>query len=248
MITGYNTDVEYDGVVYHVQTEDKGLQNPIILSLVYAGGEILASKRSPYHDLIKNGFIEAALVERLQRQHKLICAAIHVGRINELKTLSQHEAAQLANAAEQKKPGAPAIPPAVSVASVPVRAPAASNKYSRPRMRISVSPDKDPDSLKVKLIDEQTLRSAESVTLRIMVSKGTGDAQLPIKKARVSVRILGSTFRPVKASAATDKDGVAEVEVVVPEFNRGRAAMLVRAEADKEFAELRRIIQPAKRR
>ena len=56
MITGFNTDIEHDGVVYHVQTEDKGLDSPIILSLVYAGGTILASKRSPYEDLIAEGF------------------------------------------------------------------------------------------------------------------------------------------------------------------------------------------------
>ena len=48
VITGFNTDIEHDGVVYHVQTEDKGLDSPIILSLVYSGGTILASKRSPY--------------------------------------------------------------------------------------------------------------------------------------------------------------------------------------------------------
>ena len=56
VITGFNTDIEHDGVVYHVQTEDKGLDSPIILSLVYAGGTILASKRSPYEDLIAAGF------------------------------------------------------------------------------------------------------------------------------------------------------------------------------------------------
>jgi hypothetical protein len=52
VITGFNTDIEHDGVIYHVQTEDKGLDSPIILSLVYVGGTILASKRSPYKDLI----------------------------------------------------------------------------------------------------------------------------------------------------------------------------------------------------
>ncbi len=61
MITGYNTDVEHNGVVYHVQTEDKGLRTPVILSLVYTGGAILASKRSPYDDLIASGFEEKAV-------------------------------------------------------------------------------------------------------------------------------------------------------------------------------------------
>ena len=88
MITGFNTDVEHDGVVYHVQTEDKGLESPIILSLVYSGGTILASKRSPYGDLIASGFSDEALAERLKRQHRLICAAIHSGRIEDLRKMS----------------------------------------------------------------------------------------------------------------------------------------------------------------
>src|SRR5689334_3314646 len=88
MITGFNTDIEHDGVTYHVQTEDKGLDSPVILSLVYTGGTILASKRSPYEDLIAQGFSDEALAERLKRQHRLICAAIHSGRINDLKKMS----------------------------------------------------------------------------------------------------------------------------------------------------------------
>ena len=83
MITGYNTDVEYGGVTYHVQTEDKGLQTPMILTLLYVGGAILASKRTPYDDLVASGINEDVLRKRLERQHKLICAAVHAGRIEE---------------------------------------------------------------------------------------------------------------------------------------------------------------------
>lgn len=97
MITGFNTDVEHDGVVYHVQTEDKGLETPLILSLVYTGGAILASKRSRYDDLIASGFDEKQLAERLQRQHKLICAAIRAGRIDDLKKMSGRESAARAS-------------------------------------------------------------------------------------------------------------------------------------------------------
>ena len=88
MITGFNTDIEHEGTVYHVQTEDKGLDSPIILSLVYVGGTILASKRSPYEDLIATGFSDEVLAERLKRQHRLICAAINSGRIDDLKKMS----------------------------------------------------------------------------------------------------------------------------------------------------------------
>lgn len=101
MITGFNTDIEYQGTTYHVQTEDKGRATPLILSLVYHRGTILASKRSPYDDLLNN-FNEKILAERLQKQHQLICAAIRAGRIEDLKRMTEKE-----SAAKRKAPNAP---------------------------------------------------------------------------------------------------------------------------------------------
>lgn len=94
MITGFNTDIQHEGTTYHVQTEDKGLDTPLVLSLVYVGGAILASKRAPYQDLIDTGFDENKLVERLQRQHTLICAAISAGRIEDLKRMAERDVAR----------------------------------------------------------------------------------------------------------------------------------------------------------
>ena len=91
MITGYNTDIEFEGVTYHVQTEDKGVAKPVILSLVYDGGTILASKRLPYDDLLDGDLDEDVLAARLHRQHKLICAAIQAGRIEDLKKMTLRE-------------------------------------------------------------------------------------------------------------------------------------------------------------
>ena len=51
MITGFNTDVDFDGRVFHVQTEDKGRENPTIESLVYSRGEIVAARNTRYEDL-----------------------------------------------------------------------------------------------------------------------------------------------------------------------------------------------------
>ncbi|HYG12452.1 MAG TPA: hypothetical protein VD835_21120, partial [Pyrinomonadaceae bacterium] len=126
VITGFNTDIEFDGVVYHVQTEDKGLETPLILSLVYVGGAILASKRSPYQDLINAGFDPLVLAERLQRQHKLICAAVKAGRIDDLKRLSPRDADELPAAAPAPKPVAaktPSKPREVAPVAVETSAP-----------------------------------------------------------------------------------------------------------------------------
>jgi hypothetical protein len=103
VITGFNTDIVYQGVTYHVQTEDKGLDTPLILSLVYDRGTILASKRSPYEDLLQLGFDETVLLERLQKQHKVICAAIKAGRIADLKRMTLESAAKQKSASPKKE-------------------------------------------------------------------------------------------------------------------------------------------------
>ena len=62
MISGFNTDIEFDGVVYHVQTEDKGLSAKLIVSLVYDRGTILASKRVSYEELLMLTFRDGKVV------------------------------------------------------------------------------------------------------------------------------------------------------------------------------------------
>ncbi len=69
MITGFNTDVKVRGLTYHVQTEDKGTTNPLIETLVYRGGEILASRRLPYGDLVKDRD-EPTITKLMEDQHK----------------------------------------------------------------------------------------------------------------------------------------------------------------------------------
>jgi hypothetical protein len=80
MITGFNTDVEHDGRIYHVQTEDKGVGNPFIESLIYLGGEILASHRSSYADLMATGPDPGSIAQRLEAQHQRMVMNIRQGR------------------------------------------------------------------------------------------------------------------------------------------------------------------------
>ena len=53
MISGFNTDVDHDGTVFHVQTEDKGRANPVIESLVFVGGQVVVSKRDEYAEMLE---------------------------------------------------------------------------------------------------------------------------------------------------------------------------------------------------
>ncbi|MBA3806553.1 MAG: hypothetical protein H0X14_12680 [Acidobacteria bacterium] len=263
MITGFNTDVEYDGVTYHVQTEDKGLDSPLILSLVYSGGAILASKRSPYHDLIAAGFSEQTLTERLQRQHKLICAAINAGRLDDLKKMSGRRATPSHSARPADNLSAP-IPAQATVATEKQNAYEAAlltqAATESPLPAAQTLPDKIsdapviPDSAQIEaikpalhlgLLEERELRGGEFVTLRVRLSRGTTEARDAVADATITLKILGTTFRPVISSARTDQDGIAIVFAALPRFATGRAAILIRAVADGEETEMRRIVHPS---
>ncbi len=80
VITGFNTDVKYKGLVYHVQTEDKGSVNPLIETLIYKGGEILASRRLPYAELVHDSNTEAAISRLMEEQHKAMILEVKRGR------------------------------------------------------------------------------------------------------------------------------------------------------------------------
>jgi hypothetical protein len=286
VITGFNTDIEHDGVIYHVQTEDKGLETPIILSLVYTGGTILASKRSPYEDLIAEGFSDEALAERLKRQHRLICAAIHSGRIDDLKKMSgrakqtQVRDEDLELEGEEAQPEietAPAQPPDESfeIEYWPVSQewtpppPAPPSEEAAPEeeqveqqfelveepvsnadvedvapAEFEAEPDLE-DGLFITLLDDEDFYSGQHYTLRALISKRTSGDEKPLANVAVSVKILGTTFRPLIYSLKTESDGVASISTEIPQFTSGRAAVLIRAVAKDEAAELRRIIHPA---
>ncbi|HJR07307.1 MAG TPA: hypothetical protein VJ842_08625 [Pyrinomonadaceae bacterium] len=291
MITGFNTDIEFDGVVYHVQTEDKGLDTPLILTLVYVGGAILASKRSPYNDLIKTGFDPLVLGERLQRQHTLICAAVKAGRIDDLKRLTQREPAEQPAAPKSTPKSAP--PSTVSAKVPPTKAPdvqpAVTAKTKAPQTKappiddgadilalddvpaevVPTAPTRSEpqraeqpaepvrligkqndefiqveaeDALHLSLLEERDFHAGEVVTIRVRVSRGAGDTRVAAVDVPVTVKILGTEFRPLILTTRSDRDGVATIHAWLPRFTKGRAAVLMRAAADGFTAELRRVI------
>ena len=83
MITGFNTDVDYDGLCFHVQTEDKGRKNPLVESLVYCGGEILTKIRTPYEELAASSdYSEEAVIRVMEEQHKTLVREIQNGKFD----------------------------------------------------------------------------------------------------------------------------------------------------------------------
>ena len=253
MITGYNTDVEFDGVVYHVQTEDKGLRTPLILSLVYVKGEILAAKRAPYDDLIAGGFDEKILVQRLERQHKLICAAVHAGRIEDLKRMSGREGGAAADETHHEPlPPEPESEPAAPQPAVPEPAPPElASPESAPPLEaapaaVNLGQYSFDAPIAIFLVDEPEFIGGASVELKILVMRATNDVRLPAANVKVIVKTLSTAFSPGKIEVTTDEHGFAKAALKFPKFRGGRAAVLVQVEHEGTRAELRRIIVPGK--
>ena len=101
------------------------------------------------------------------------------------------------------------------------------------------------DGMYVTLLDEQEFYSGTRYTLRVQVNNVLNGDEKPLTNVGVSVKILGTTFRPLIYTLKTESDGVASVTTDIPQFSSGRAAVLIRAVAKDQAAELRRIIHPA---
>jgi len=70
MVVGYNHNIRYKGEVFHVQTEDSGINTPHIITLLYRGGNIIASKKTSYADIVKMGNLNQIVEELMKEQHK----------------------------------------------------------------------------------------------------------------------------------------------------------------------------------
>lgn len=73
MLSGFNTNFRYRGVLFHVQTEDSGLENPHVITHLFHGGNIMASEKRDYSEFLgeKDGeVLEGAIRELMQGLHK----------------------------------------------------------------------------------------------------------------------------------------------------------------------------------
>jgi hypothetical protein len=111
MLTGYNTDFKFQGKIYHVQTEDGGVNSPFITSLLYHQGEILASRKTSYEDILKADCLDEVVRELMMEQHKRIIRDLMQGKLETGKT--PHEVTyQPSPQAVPTKAEKPAPPPA----------------------------------------------------------------------------------------------------------------------------------------
>lgn len=79
MVVGQNHNIRYKDEVFHIQTEDSGLANPFITTLLFRGGTIISSKKTSYADILKIENIERVVEDLMKEQHKDMLRRLKAG-------------------------------------------------------------------------------------------------------------------------------------------------------------------------
>ena len=80
MVTGFNTDIKFNNVVFHIQTEPR--KEAGIETTVYVKGAVIHSLRSSYQELLNSpDYSEEKLKRMLEDQHRRVIARIRGGEI-----------------------------------------------------------------------------------------------------------------------------------------------------------------------
>ena len=82
MLSGLNTDIQYKGEVFHVQTEDGGANNPIITTLLFKGGAIFSSKKTNYGEILQSASYQDAVKDLMKEQHKNMVRDLASGKFD----------------------------------------------------------------------------------------------------------------------------------------------------------------------
>lgn len=253
MITGYNTDIRHNEVVFHVQTEDKGLDYRYIESLVYVGGQVLASKRSNYAELLAEGKEEKDIVALMDHQHRTMIAAIRHGKLDaKLQSLiagkqtGQVEVLTRANPptasvgpASQVMPPPPAPPPP---ASAPRQATGPVRERTLDQVILEyLTNEADQEQLVLFLEEESNL--ALGCQAHLALRTRSSKSGMPVVGAQVSVKMISTVSDPrVLALGKTDDQGLAAMSFDIPSIGRGTAALIITAVGTIGRAELKHLL------
>jgi len=256
MITGYNTDVRHREVVLHVQTEDKGLGNPFIESLVYVGGRVLVAKRMSYSNLLSEGTVgEKEIVALMDRQHRTMIAAIRAGKFDDkLEELRQRLAPPAAGettpvdeatAAEAARPRVGAAAPTSvreQAASVSVRTAEVGIDRTLDQVILEyLTTEAEQEQLVLLLEGSQDVGLGQRAHLDLKAtSSKSGD---PVLGTEVTVKMISTADEPrLLANGAVHDNGRLSLDFDIPLQERGTSALIITGVSDLGRAELKQLL------
>ena len=85
-VNGFNHNISHAGRVFHVQTEDSGVNNPNIITHLFVGGNILASKKTSYADIVGAENLAQVVRELMEEQHKEMLRNLMSGAFDQVES------------------------------------------------------------------------------------------------------------------------------------------------------------------
>lgn len=83
-LVGFNNNVKHKGRIFHVQTEDSGVNRPRITTHLFAdGGRIVKTTRTDYSEYIGRADMTAVVRRLMKEQHKAMFIALRDGQLDE---------------------------------------------------------------------------------------------------------------------------------------------------------------------
>jgi hypothetical protein len=104
-LTGFNNNVRYRGMRFHIQTEDSGVTRPHIITHLFAdGGHVIKSVRTDYAEHIDDPDRPGIVSRMMREQHRNMALDLRDGRLDD--TIDRLRRSQAAHD-EESHDGAP---------------------------------------------------------------------------------------------------------------------------------------------
>ena len=180
MVVGFNHNIMYRGEMFHVQTEDSGINNPHIITLLYRGGTILASKKTSYADILKIENLAQVVEELMKEQHKDVLRRLKNGEFDG-RAFPDAGSVPAEKGAEQPVPSSVQEPVAVAVSASmvkesqkpvppPVSEPAATAAPSAPSAVTAATPPVIPPPYIPSSEEAKPAKSLDEIILNYLVA------------------------------------------------------------------------------
>ena len=234
MITGFNTDIRHNEKVYHIQTEDKGLQNPYIESLIYVGGEILASKKTSYAEQASAGIDEKWIGNLMEQQHRTMIAAIKRGRFDH-----PADATKIAALPEAPRKTVDVAGARVSAADIE------DDKTLDQVIMDYLASEAESEHLELTILNEVDFYAGNPVEVRVATRKSL--SQKPVEAAALEVKVISTVEPPrVLFKGKTSADGTAVIRCTLPLSKEGTAAVIISAQSALGNDEIKQLVKRKK--
>lgn len=118
-LSGFNNNVRYRGLRFHIQTEDSGITRPHITTHLFAdGGYVIGSQRTAYMEYVDHPERASIVARMMREQHRAMALALRDGKLD---ATIDRIAPSLAPA-EPAEPAAieasPSVPPAATPSDI----------------------------------------------------------------------------------------------------------------------------------